>query len=87
MRQSQDPTTLRLRMALYAKEHGVKPAAAAFKTTPKTVRKWLRRFDGKSPASLNDPAPRSNDHASFRSSPSARSSTPSGRPHASAPSG
>jgi len=47
MRQSQDPKTLRLRMALYAKDHGVKPAALAFKTTPKTVRKWLNRFDGK----------------------------------------
>ncbi len=47
MRQSQDPKTLRLRMALYAKDHGVKPAALAFKTTPKTVRKWLKRFDGK----------------------------------------
>lgn len=47
MRQSQDPKTLRLRMALYAKDRGVKPAALAFKTTPKTVRKWLRRFDGK----------------------------------------
>jgi len=47
MRQSQDPKTLRLRMALYAKDHGVKPAARAFNTTPKTIRKWLRRFDGK----------------------------------------
>ena len=47
MRQSQDPRFLRLRMALYAKDHGVKPAARAFKVTPKTVRKWLARFDGK----------------------------------------
>jgi transposase len=47
MRQSQDPKTLRLRMALYAREHGVKPAARAFHTTPKTVRKWLGRFDVK----------------------------------------
>ena len=47
MRQSQDPRFLRLRMALYAKEHGVKPAARAFKVTPKTIRKWLGRFDGK----------------------------------------
>ncbi len=30
-------------MALYAKDHCVKPAALAFKT----VRKWLDRFDGK----------------------------------------
>jgi transposase len=34
-------------MALYAKEHGVKAAARAFKSTPKTVRKWMGRFDGK----------------------------------------
>jgi transposase len=34
-------------MALYAKDHGVKPAARAFKVTAKTVRKWLARFDGK----------------------------------------
>ena len=47
MRQSQDPKMLRLRMALHAKEHGVKPAARAFHTTVKTVRKWLKRFDGK----------------------------------------
>lgn len=47
MRQSQDPKMLRLRLVLHAKEHGVKPAAAAFKTTPRTVRKWLGRFDGK----------------------------------------
>jgi transposase len=34
-------------MALYARDRGVKPAARAFKATPKTVRKWMRRFDGK----------------------------------------
>jgi len=34
-------------MALYAKEHGVKPAARVFKTTAKTVRKWRTRFNGK----------------------------------------
>jgi transposase len=34
-------------MALYAKEHGIKPAARAFHSTPKTVRKWMKRFDGK----------------------------------------
>ncbi|HMO25861.1 MAG TPA: hypothetical protein PKB10_06290 [Tepidisphaeraceae bacterium] len=33
-------------MAIHAKRHGVKPTARAFKTTPKTVRKWLGRFDG-----------------------------------------
>lgn len=47
MRQSQDPRTLRLRMALYARDHGLKPAARAFHCSVKTVRKWARRFDGK----------------------------------------
>lgn len=45
MRQSQDPKMLRLRMVLYAKDQGVKPAAKAFHTTAKTVRKWLSRFE------------------------------------------
>ena len=31
-------------MVRYAREHGVKPAARAFGTTPKTVRKWLKRW-------------------------------------------
>ena len=31
-------------MVIYAKEHGVKPAARLYATTPKTVRKWLLRF-------------------------------------------
>jgi len=51
MRQSKDPRYLRLELVRYATEHGVKPAARAFQTTPKTVRKWLKRhkpgtFDG-----------------------------------------
>jgi len=25
-------------------QHGIKPAARAFDTTPRTVRKWLRRW-------------------------------------------
>ena len=44
MRNSKDPRFLRLRMVQYAAEQGVKPAARAFATTPKTVRKWLRRW-------------------------------------------
>lgn len=31
-------------MAIYAKEHGIKPTARLYATTPKTVRKWLLRF-------------------------------------------
>jgi transposase len=33
-------------MVKYAQKHGVKPAARLFDSTPKTVRKWLGRFDG-----------------------------------------
>ncbi len=33
-------------MVRQAQKHGVKPTAILFVTTPKTVRKWLRRFDG-----------------------------------------
>ena len=47
MRQTSDPKVLRLQMVLYARDHGIKPAAERFKSTPKTVRKWLKRFDGK----------------------------------------
>ncbi len=44
MRQSKDPRYLRLEVVRYAQAHGIKPAARAFHTTPKTVRKWLRRY-------------------------------------------
>jgi transposase len=46
MRDARDPKHLRLQMVLYAQVHGVKPAARAFHTTPKTVRKWRGRYDG-----------------------------------------
>jgi transposase len=44
MRQSKDPRYLRFELVRYATEHGVKPAARTFQTTPKTVRKWLQRW-------------------------------------------
>ena len=44
IRHIKDPIYLRYEMVRYAKEHGVKPAARMFNTTPKTVRKWLRRW-------------------------------------------
>jgi len=31
-------------MAIHAKEHGIKPTARRYATSPKTVRKWLLRF-------------------------------------------
>jgi len=47
MRDARDPKHLRLQMVLWAQQHGVKPAARAFHTTPKTVRKWRDRYDGR----------------------------------------
>lgn len=44
MRLSKDKKQQRYQMVIYAKEHGVKPAARLYRTTPKTVRKWLMRF-------------------------------------------
>lgn len=52
MRNSKDPKYLRLRLVQYAQEHGVKPAARQFRTTPKIVRKWLRRWQPQNLASL-----------------------------------
>jgi len=54
MRESKDPKYLRLELVRYAKEHGIKPAAREFSTTVKTVRKWLRRWDGKTFESLKE---------------------------------
>ena len=45
---------LRLRIVKYAKQHGVKPAARLFDTTPKTVRKWLRRYEQERLTGLNE---------------------------------
>ena len=45
MRLSKDKKQQRYQMVMYAKEHGVKPAAKLYATGPKTVRKWLRRFN------------------------------------------
>jgi transposase len=41
-------------MVIYAKEHGVKPAARVFATTPKTVRKWKERYEKGGYQTLND---------------------------------
>ena len=43
----------RLALIRHAQKHGVKPAARAFATSPQTIRKWLRRWDG-TLASLQD---------------------------------
>lgn len=44
IKQFKEPKRYRLEMIRYAQEHGVKPAARHFHTTPKTVRKWLKRW-------------------------------------------
>lgn len=45
MRFSKDKKQQRYQMVMYASKHGVKPAARLYDTTPKTVRKWIRRFN------------------------------------------
>ena len=54
MRQSKDPKCLRFELVNYAWRHGVKPAARRFSSTPKTVRKWLRRWKPGSLEGLED---------------------------------
>lgn len=46
--------SLRLQMALHANTHGVRPTARAFATTPKTVRRWLGRFNQAGRSALHD---------------------------------
>jgi len=45
MRISKDKKQIRYQMVIYAKEHGIKPTSRLYVTEPKTVRKWVRRFD------------------------------------------
>ncbi len=46
--------SLRLQMVLYARSHGIRPAARAFDTTPKTVRRWVARFNRGGRSALRD---------------------------------
>lgn len=45
MRLSKDKKQQRYQMVMYTKEHGIKPTARLYATSPKTVRKWVKRFD------------------------------------------
>ncbi|HDS01682.1 MAG TPA: helix-turn-helix domain-containing protein [candidate division Zixibacteria bacterium] len=45
IRLQSDSRSLRHFMVQYAERYGIKPAARMFNTTPKTVKKWLRRKD------------------------------------------
>jgi transposase len=49
-----DKYDLRLRIVKSAIEHGVKPTADFFDTTPKTVRKWLNRYRQERLSGLNE---------------------------------
>ena len=40
------PELIRRQVAIYAREHGNKPASREFGVTVKTVRKWMKRYDG-----------------------------------------
>jgi transposase len=54
LRRTKGPTYLRFELVRFAREHGIKPAARQFSTTPKTVRKWLRRWEPGSLRGLED---------------------------------
>lgn len=54
MRISKDKKQIRYQMVIYAKEHGVKPTARLYATGPKTIRKWLRRFEEDGYQALED---------------------------------
>lgn len=54
MRISKDKKQQRYQMVIYAKEHGVKPTAKLYATTPKTVRKWLKRYRNGGYQALDD---------------------------------
>ena len=63
MRESKDIRLRRHRMVIDASKDGIKPTARAYHTTPRTVRKWVERYDG-TLASLADRsrAPRRRPH-------------------------
>ena len=53
IRNTDNPEYFRLKVVQFARQHGIKPAAKAFQMTPRSVRKWVRRYDG-TLASLKD---------------------------------
>ena len=54
MREVKDKKQQRYRIVIYAKEHGIKPASRVYGTTPKTVRKWVKRFKQGNYQALDD---------------------------------
>jgi transposase len=53
-RNSKDPVQYRAEIVREAQKHGIKRTARKFKTTPKTVRKWIRRFEEEKKPGLHD---------------------------------
>ena len=54
MKNKADKYDIRLRIVKSSKQIGIKPTARLFDTTPKTVRKWLRRYDQERLSGLNE---------------------------------
>jgi len=54
MRFSKDKKQQRYQLVACALKHGIKPAARTYNTTPKTVRKWIRRFKQGNYQALDD---------------------------------
>jgi transposase-like protein len=53
-RNSKNPSQYRERMVRHALMNGIKPTAREFQTTPKTVRKWVQRFQEEKKPGLAD---------------------------------
>ena len=51
---SKDPVPFRINIVKDAKNLGIKPTARKYKTSPKTVRKWVKRFDEEKKPGLKD---------------------------------
>ena len=47
VRQMKNAFNYRLRLVTHARQHGIKAAARAFRTTVPTVRKWGRRYEAR----------------------------------------
>ena len=58
---SDDVKIYRLQLVQYARKYGIKPAAKEFGTTPKTVRKWVKRYQEDKELGMKDlPRPKLN---------------------------
>ena len=55
---SKDPVSYRINIVKDAKRIGIKPTARKYKTSPQTVRKWMKRFDEEKKPGLRDKSKR-----------------------------